>query len=69
MTLGGFDADDARRLFEALCRSLDAEVFEQSASPQPANASAHPGRAHSLAYLTSGSPRSPDGLQEKVVSR
>ena len=29
MTLGGFAADDARKLFEALCRTLDARVFEQ----------------------------------------
>lgn len=28
MTMGGFGAEDSRKLFEALCRSLEAEVFE-----------------------------------------
>jgi len=32
MTLGGFSADDSRRLFEALCLSLEARVFESNAS-------------------------------------
>ena len=33
MTQGGFTADDSRRLFEALCRTLDAPVFETAAHP------------------------------------
>jgi len=33
MTHGGFTADDSRRLFEALCRTLDAPVFETAAHP------------------------------------
>ncbi|KAF8905551.1 hypothetical protein CPB84DRAFT_1771703 [Gymnopilus junonius] len=35
MIHGSFTADDARRLFEALCRSLDADVFEKLASSSP----------------------------------
>ncbi|KAF9040594.1 hypothetical protein BJ165DRAFT_1350507 [Panaeolus papilionaceus] len=33
MTVGGFNADDSRRLFEALSRSLEASVFETRAQP------------------------------------
>ncbi|KXN81853.1 hypothetical protein AN958_03622 [Leucoagaricus sp. SymC.cos] len=30
MTIGGFGAEDSRKLFEALCRSLEAGVFDMS---------------------------------------
>ncbi|KAF8807370.1 hypothetical protein BYT27DRAFT_7255987 [Phlegmacium glaucopus] len=33
MTLGGFTAEDSRRLFEALCRALEASIFETAAGP------------------------------------
>ncbi|PPQ99610.1 hypothetical protein CVT24_005186 [Panaeolus cyanescens] len=33
MTVGGFNADDSRRLFEALSRNLEAPTFESRAQP------------------------------------
>ncbi|CAA7265830.1 unnamed protein product [Cyclocybe aegerita] len=48
MTLGGFTADDARRLFEALCRSLDAQVFESKAESRGTQRPLE--RAHTLAF-------------------
>lgn len=33
MTFGGFTADNSRRLFEALCRALEAPIFETAAQP------------------------------------
>ena len=33
MTVGGFTADNSRRLFEALCRALEAPIFETAAQP------------------------------------
>ena len=46
MTFGGFSADDSRRLFEALCRTLEASVFETAA--QTASTSNQPERAHTI---------------------
>ncbi|KIM48234.1 hypothetical protein M413DRAFT_225673 [Hebeloma cylindrosporum] len=51
MCLGGFTADDARRLFEALCRSLDADVFETRSTPQPGKNL--PGRSHTFSHPVS----------------
>ena len=44
MTLGGFTADNSRRLFEALCRALEAPIFETAA--QPVSTSKQLARAH-----------------------
>jgi hypothetical protein len=33
MTFGHFAADDSRRLFEALCRAIEASIFETAAQP------------------------------------
>ncbi|KAF4623570.1 hypothetical protein D9613_001778 [Agrocybe pediades] len=48
MLFGGFNADDARRLFEALCHSIPAEVFNKPATPL--RPSARPERAHTIAH-------------------
>jgi hypothetical protein len=39
MTSGAFGADDARKLFEALCKSLEASVFDM---PVPDATAANP---------------------------
>ncbi|KDR84956.1 hypothetical protein GALMADRAFT_204580 [Galerina marginata CBS 339.88] len=65
MVQGGFTADDARRLFEALCRSIDAEVFEKPASRRP---SSLPERAQTIAHVVSTSPMS-ERPRSKVLSR
>jgi len=44
MTFGHFAADDSRRLFEALCRVLEASIFETAA--QPVSTSKQLARAH-----------------------
>ena len=44
MSFGGFTADNSRRLFEALCRALEAPIFETAA--QPVSASKQLERAH-----------------------
>lgn len=35
MTSGGFGADDSRKLFEALCKSLESSVFETPIQAEP----------------------------------
>jgi hypothetical protein len=44
MTMGSFTADNSRRLFEALCRALEAPIFETAA--QPVSTSKSLERAH-----------------------
>ena len=51
MALGGFTADDARRLFEALCRSLDADVFETRSAYHPGKNL--PARSHTFSHSVS----------------
>ncbi|KIJ94484.1 hypothetical protein K443DRAFT_683720 [Laccaria amethystina LaAM-08-1] len=66
MTLGGFSADDARKLFEALCRTLDARVFEQmpgSKNPPPGL----PPRAQTVSFLPA--PQVEKRRLEKYASR
>ncbi len=48
MTTGGFGAEDSRKLFEALCRSLEAEVFEMAVKRTAGI------RSQSIEVLTSG---------------
>ena len=48
MALGGLAADDARRLFEALCHSLDADVFETRSTLHPGKNL--PGRSHTFSH-------------------
>jgi len=49
MTLGGFTAEDSRRLFEALCRALESPIFETAA--HPASTSKQSERAHTAPDL------------------
>ena len=51
MTFGGFTADDSRRLFEALCRALEAPIFETAA--QPVSTSKQLERAHTTPHSIS----------------
>lgn len=62
MVQGNFTADNSRRLFDALCRSLDAKVFESRVPPRPP---CIPERAHTL---SSSRPMSPKYLQLEKVS-
>lgn len=67
MTLGGFAADDARKLFEALCRTLEAHVFESKAALFTKKSALE--RAHTLSHPVSAnvlSPRFPP--LEKICS-
>ena len=52
MTFGGFTADNSRRLFEALCRALEAPIFEAAA--QPVSTSKQLDRAHTTPHTISG---------------
>ncbi|KAJ8523230.1 hypothetical protein ONZ45_g261 [Pleurotus djamor] len=53
MTSGTFGADDARKLFEALCQSLEASVFDSPVVPAGSSASSPNGNSQlSLAVLT-----------------
>jgi len=65
MTTGGFGAEDSRKLFEALCRTLEAEVFEM---PVKATIGI---RSRSIEFLTSastnGSGGSPLFLPSKIT--
>jgi len=61
MINNNFTADDSRRLFEALCRSLDANVFESGAAPHTLLE-----RAHTVSHLVS-TPVMSSNL-EKVLS-
>jgi len=59
MTLGGFTADDSRRLFEALCRSLDARVFGSDTSPRSSITASQIERSHTLSHPIAPGRRSP----------
>ena len=48
---GGFTADNSRRLFEALCRALEAPIFETAA--QPVSTSEQVERAHTTPHTIS----------------
>ncbi|KAF8960990.1 hypothetical protein BDZ97DRAFT_1266200 [Flammula alnicola] len=66
MIMGGFTADDSRRLLDALCRALDAKVFETTASAPPQTS--QPERAHTISHPTPKFPKTQAAL-EKVNSR
>ena len=54
MTFGGFTADNSRRLFEALCRALEAPIFETAA--QPVSTSKQRKRADTTPHTISSNP-------------
>ncbi|KAF8168134.1 hypothetical protein B0H34DRAFT_792774 [Crassisporium funariophilum] len=69
MTLGGFAAEDARRLFEALCRAIEAPVFESETSPRLGSVSKVPERAHTIANFASKPRRQSLEHSDRVMSR